>query len=89
MTTDGDTIALSEALPLIRDTVHRCAPRLFTIYGADEVTGSPLIGWGMDFGPKIGALYWQPHDNTTHTGESAEQIHKIYELAGVAHLDWL
>lgn len=60
--------------------------RPFTIYGI--IGSSPFIGWGMELGNDCGALYWDPGNNSTHHADSAEQVLRLHQLIGDAHLAW-
>ncbi len=63
-------------------------PRLFALYGLSR-SGDDLIGWGMDFGEDVGALFYQPYDRVQWHSDSAEQVLATRSLMGEAHLLWL
>lgn len=69
-------------------------PRMFAIYGfhrsakGDPLPEQPFLGWGLDFGPELGAGFWQT-SGSLHQSESVEKLLAYYQRLGDAHLKWL
>jgi hypothetical protein len=83
-----------EILEALAEEATALQPRLFAVYGlfreiSDSTPTAPYLGWGMDFGPDTGALYWDPNDHSTHHSQSAEQILQFHQHIGTARLVWL
>jgi hypothetical protein len=65
-------------------------PRLFAIHGLYKRREQrPILGWGMQFADGQGALYTNPHTNTTHNASTAENVLMHLRVVGGVDLVWL
>lgn len=84
----------TELLAGLAQDAEYLQPRVFAIYGVyRQATGDPLpeqpfLGWGLDFGPEMGAGFWQSN-GSVHQGKSAEELLAYHQRLGEARLCWL
>ena len=69
-------------------------PQLFAVYGVSHAVSTvlperPFLGWGIDFGEKWGAIFWNPIERVTQISDSAEQVLKGHQRTADAQLVWL
>ena len=81
------THSKAELLASLAEDASYLRPDLFAIYGIDSL-GNPFLGWGIQL-CEDKTVYYDPKAAITHLSTSADQVLRIHQIAGEAHLCWL
>lgn len=79
-----------EMMSALADAAVLYQPRLFAIHGLyRRREHGHILGWGMQFPDRQGALYTDPTTRSTHRATDADGVFRTMQMIGDVRLTWL